>query len=143
MSEFSHMITKNNPLPRKVYIKGDISQSLSWFTRPTAYKTIAWSYSIYGCRLNTILTKKHFSKINDFSHVTQYIVFFRVRFIWRELWAKKCFSKIKGFFTCYHKQVRTNIGLADTLIPSSFIYLIYMGGTGPCRPMTIIFRSVI
>ena len=29
------------------------------------------------------------------------------------------------------KQVRTNIGLADTLIPS-FLYLIYMGGTGPC-----------
>ena len=28
------------------------------------------------------------------------------------------------------KQVRTNIGLADTLKPSSFIYLMYMGGTG-------------
>ena len=41
------------------------------------------------------------------------------------------------------KQVRTNIGLADTLIPSSFLYLIYMGGTGPCEPMTIIFGSVI
>ena len=39
------------------------------------------------------------------------------------------------------KQVRTNIGLADTLIPSSFLYLIYMGGTGPCELMTIIFRS--
>ena len=41
------------------------------------------------------------------------------------------------------KQVRTNIGLADTLIPSSFLYLIYMGGTGPCELMTIIFRRVI
>ena len=41
------------------------------------------------------------------------------------------------------KQVRTNIGLADTLIPSSFIYLIYMRGTGPCGPMTIILGSVI
>ena len=30
------------------------------------------------------------------------------------------------------KQVRTNIGLADTLIPSSVIYLIFMGRTGPC-----------
>ena len=38
-----------------------------------------------------------------------------------------------------NKQVRTNIGLADTLIPSSFIYLIYMGGTGPCDSIKIIF----
>ena len=37
------------------------------------------------------------------------------------------------------KQVRTNIGLADTLIPSSFIYLIYMGSTGPCDSIKIIF----
>ena len=37
------------------------------------------------------------------------------------------------------KQVRTNIGLADTLIASSLIYLIYMGGTGPCDSMKIIF----
>ena len=36
-----------------------------------------------------------------------------------------------------------NIGLADTLIPSSFLYLIYMGGTGSCELMTIIFRRVI
>ena len=41
------------------------------------------------------------------------------------------------------KQGRTSIGLADILIPSSFIYLIYMGGTGPCGPMAIIFGSVI
>ena len=41
------------------------------------------------------------------------------------------------------KQVRTNIGLADTLIPAAFLYLIYMGGTGPCELMTIIFRRVI
>ena len=39
----------------------------------------------------------------------------------------------------FKKQVRTNIGLADTLIPSSFIYLIYMGGTGPCDSIKIIF----
>ena len=31
------------------------------------------------------------------------------------------------------------IGPADTLIPSSFIYLIYMGGTGPCDLIKIIF----
>ena len=37
------------------------------------------------------------------------------------------------------KQVRTNIGLSDTLIPSSSIYLIYMGGTGPCDSIKIIF----
>ena len=37
------------------------------------------------------------------------------------------------------KQVRTNIGLADTLIPSSFLYLIYMGGAGPCDSIKIIF----
>ena len=37
------------------------------------------------------------------------------------------------------KQVRTNIGLADTLIPSSVIYLIYMGGTGLCDSIQIIF----
>ena len=36
-------------------------------------------------------------------------------------------------------QVRTNIGLADTLILSSFIYLIYMGGTGPCDSIKNIF----
>ena len=35
--------------------------------------------------------------------------------------------------------VKTNIGLADTLIPSSFLYLIYMGGTGPCDLIKIIF----
>ena len=50
---------------------------------------------------------------------------------------------MKNFFNLDKKQVRTNIGLADTLIPSSFLYLIYMGGTGPCGPMTIIFGSVI
>ena len=49
-------------------------------------------------------------------------------------------EKINSFS---EKQVRTNIGLADTLIPSSFLYLIYMGGTGPCELMTIIFRRVI
>ena len=38
-----------------------------------------------------------------------------------------------------YKQVRTNIGLADTLIHSSFIYLIYMEGTGPCDSIKIIF----
>ena len=37
------------------------------------------------------------------------------------------------------KQVGTNIGLADTLIPSSFLYLIYRGGTGPCDSIKIIF----
>ena len=37
------------------------------------------------------------------------------------------------------KQVRTNIDLADTLIPSSVIYLIYMGGTGPYDLINIIF----
>ena len=37
------------------------------------------------------------------------------------------------------KQVRTNIGLADTLIPSSVIYLIFMGRTGPCDLIKIIF----
>ena len=38
------------------------------------------------------------------------------------------------------KQVRTNIGLADTIIPSSFIYFIYlayMGGIGPCVPILV------
>ena len=39
------------------------------------------------------------------------------------------------------KQVRTNIGLADTLIPSSFIYFIYMGGTGPYDASKIIFGN--
>ena len=38
-----------------------------------------------------------------------------------------------------YQQVRTNIALADTLIPSSFLYLIYMGGTGPCNSIKIIF----
>ena len=47
------------------------------------------------------------------------------------------------FLKNQRKQVRTNIGLADTLIPSSFLYSIYMGGTGPCELMTIIFRRVI
>ena len=37
------------------------------------------------------------------------------------------------------KQVRTNIGLADTLIPSSVIYLIFMGRSGPCHLIKIIF----
>ena len=41
--------------------------------------------------------------------------------------------------TKQNKQVRTNIGLADTLIPSSFIYLIYMGDTGPCDSIQTIF----
>ena len=39
------------------------------------------------------------------------------------------------------KQVRTNIGLTDTLIPSSFEYSICMGGTGPCCSMKIIFSN--
>ena len=39
----------------------------------------------------------------------------------------------------YTKQVKTNIGLADTVIPFSFIYLIYMGGTRPCDSIKIIF----
>ena len=37
------------------------------------------------------------------------------------------------------KQVRTNIRLADTLIPSSVRYLIYVGGTGHCDLIKIIF----
>ena len=41
------------------------------------------------------------------------------------------------------KQVRTNIGLADTLIPSSFIYLIYMEGIGPCDSIKIIFGYLV
>ena len=41
------------------------------------------------------------------------------------------------------KQVRTNIGLADTLITSSFIYLIYIGGTGPCDSIKIIFGNLV
>ena len=50
----------------------------------------------------------------------------------------------KGHLYIFNKkQVRTNIGLADTLIPFSFIYLIYMGDTGPWEPMTIISGSVI
>ena len=36
-------------------------------------------------------------------------------------------------------QLRSNIGLADTLRPSSFIYLIYIGGIGPCDSIKIIF----
>ena len=40
-----------------------------------------------------------------------------------------------------YKQVRTNMGLAYTLIPSSFLYLIYMGGTGPCDSIKIIFGN--
>ena len=39
------------------------------------------------------------------------------------------------------KQLRTNIGLANTLILSSFIYLIYMEGTGPCDSSKIIFGN--
>ena len=39
------------------------------------------------------------------------------------------------------KQERTNIGLADSLIPSSFIYFIYMGCTGPCGSSNIIFGN--
>ena len=34
------------------------------------------------------------------------------------------------------KQVRTTIGLADFLLPSSYIYLIYMGGNGACDSNT-------
>ena len=40
---------------------------------------------------------------------------------------------------CERRQVRTNIGLADTLIPSSFIYFSYMGGNEPCDSPKIIF----
>ena len=43
--------------------------------------------------------------------------------------------------SCNITQVRTNIGLDDTLIPSSFIYFIYMGGTGPCYSIMIIFGN--
>ena len=39
------------------------------------------------------------------------------------------------------KQVKTNIDLADTLIPSLFIYFIYMGGTRPCDSSKIIFGN--
>ena len=38
-------------------------------------------------------------------------------------------------------QVRTNIGLADTLIPSSFVYIIYIGSTGPRYSIKIIFSN--
>ena len=47
--------------------------------------------------------------------------------------------KFLSWYEWKEKEVRTNIGLADTLIPSSFIYLIYMGGTGPCDSIKIIF----
>ena len=43
----------------------------------------------------------------------------------------------------YIKELRTNIGLADTLIPSLFIYLIYMGGSGPYDSIKIIFGNYV
>ena len=39
------------------------------------------------------------------------------------------------------KQAITNIGLAATLIRSSFIYFIYIGGTVPCNAIKIIFGN--
>ena len=39
------------------------------------------------------------------------------------------------------KHVRTNIGLAATLISSSFIYFIYIAGTGPCDSSQIILAN--
>ena len=48
-------------------------------------------------------------------------------------------SLSRGFTELRFKQVRTNIGLADTLLPSSLIYFIYMGGIGPCDSIKIIF----
>ena len=39
------------------------------------------------------------------------------------------------------KQLRTNISLADTLMPCSFIYFIYMEATGPCDSSKIIFGN--
>ena len=47
----------------------------------------------------------------------------------------------KRFYQSNLKQVRTNIGLADSLIPSSFIYFTYMGGTGLCDTYKIIFGN--
>ena len=43
----------------------------------------------------------------------------------------------------HSEQVRTDIGLADTLIPSSFVYFNYMGGAGHCVSFKIIFGSLI
>ena len=43
---------------------------------------------------------------------------------------------------CNLKQGRTNIGLADTHI-FSFIYFIYMAGTGPCDSSKIIFGNQV
>ena len=58
----------------------------------------------------------------------------------------KVWSVSLKFFLFIHKQykikqVRTNIGLADTLIPSLFVYIIYMGGTGPYYPIKILFSN--
>ena len=39
------------------------------------------------------------------------------------------------------KQLRTNIGLADTLKHSSFIYSIYVEGTGTCDSSKISFGN--
>ena len=55
-------------------------------------------------------------------------------------WPKKpLVINVRTLANINNKQVRTNIGLADTFIPSSFLYLIYMGGTGPCDSIKIIF----
>ena len=46
--------------------------------------------------------------------------------------------------TCFDLRIllfRKVIGLTDTLIPSSFLYFIYMGGTGPCDSIKIIFGN--
>ena len=51
----------------------------------------------------------------------------------------KIHKSVRKIDSALIKQVRTNIGLADTLIPSSFIYLIYMGDAGPCDSIKIIF----
>ena len=48
---------------------------------------------------------------------------------------------IKIYLAFYYNQVRTNIGLADTLRHSSFVHLIYMGDTGPCDSSKIIFGN--
>ena len=44
-------------------------------------------------------------------------------------------------FLYFYIFIRTNISLVDTLIPSSFIYFIYMGGTGLCDLSKVIFGN--
>ena len=103
--------------------------------------------SIYGFMAKNRFLKlilKNVLLLEMFAHMGKKTIFSttsKEKYLFLVIQCFRRYGQKNNFFKVISKQVRTNIGLADTLIDSSFKCFIYMGGTGPCDSSKIIFGN--